>query len=61
MVGEEGNDSFTLDRADENVEGNDSSESFSASEADGDVAEIGGVESAGEGDEDEEEEIMDIS
>jgi hypothetical protein len=58
MVGEEGNDSFILERGDEIVEG---SASFSASEAGGDVAEIGGVESAGEEDEDAEEEIMDIS
>jgi hypothetical protein len=61
MMGEERNESFILDRGDESVEGNDSSESFSASEAGGDVAEIAGVESAGEEDEDAEGEIMDLS
>ena len=57
----EGNDSFTLDRGDEAGEGNGSSESFSASEADGDVAETGGLDSAGEEDEDVEGEAMDLS
>jgi len=56
-----GNDSFTLDRADKAGYGNDSSEWYSASEADGDVAETGGVDSAGEEDEDAEGEAMDLS
>ena len=62
-VGEgEGNDSFTSDRGDEVGEGNDSSESFSASEAGGDVAETGGIDSAGEEDEEDMEgEVMDLS
>ena len=58
----EGNDSFALDRDDEGAEGNDSSESFSASEAGGDVAETGGLDSAGEEDEeDADAEVMDLS
>ena len=58
----EGNDSFTLDKGDEAGEGNDSSESFSASETGEDVAETGGVDSAGEEDEEDPEgEAMDLS
>jgi hypothetical protein len=56
--GGDGDDSFTLDKDDE---GNDSSQSFSASEAGGDVAETGGVDSAGEEDEGAEGESMDLS
>lgn len=61
MGDSDANDSFTLDRGDEAGEGNDSSESFTASEAGGDVAETGGVDSAGEEDEDAEGEAMDLS
>jgi len=58
----EGSDSFALDRGDEVGEGNDSSEWFSASEASGDVAESGGLDSAGEKDEEDTEgEVMDLS
>ena len=58
----EGNDSFALDRGDEVGEGNDSSESFTASEAGGDVAETGGLDSAGEeDDENTEGGVMDLS
>ena len=46
---------------DEAGEGIDSSESFSASEPGGDVAETGGVDSAGEEDEDAKGEAMDLS
>lgn len=62
-VGEgDGNDPFALDRGDEVGEGNDSSESFSASEAGGDVAEAGGLDSADEEDEEDMEgEVMDLS
>jgi hypothetical protein len=55
------NDSFTLERGDEAGEGNDSSESFSASEAGGDAGETGAIDSAGEEDEDAEGEAMDLS
>jgi len=56
-----GKDSFTLDRADESGDENDSSKWFSASEAGGDVSETGGVDSAGEEDEYAEGEAMDLS
>ena len=42
-------------------EGNDSTESFSASEAGGDDAEIGGLDSAGEEEDETEGEWMDLS
>ena len=59
-LGAEGDDSISLERvADE--EGNDSNESFSASEAGGDDAEIGGLDSAGEEEDGTEGELMDLS
>ena len=50
MADGEGSDSLALDK-DDFGEGNDSSESFSASKAGGDIAESGSLDS--EGDEDE--------
>jgi hypothetical protein len=55
-VSEEGETSIVVEE-----EGNDSNGSFSASETGGDVVETGGLDSAGEEDEEIEGEPMDVS
>jgi hypothetical protein len=57
---ERGDDSISSERVGEE-EGNGSNDSFSASETGGDVAETGGVDSAGEEEEETEGEPMDLS
>ena len=53
-------DSISSERV-HDEQGNDPTESFSASEAGGDDAEIGGLDSAGEEEEETEGELMDLS